>query len=87
LDRIVDAVKRTVDACHPELAADLVDQGLVLAGGGALLRGLDRFLLEQTGLPARMSPMALEAVARGALVCLEDLPQWRSALESSDDDV
>jgi rod shape-determining protein MreB len=87
LDRIVDAVKRTVDACHPELAADLVDQGLVLAGGGALLRGLDRFLLEQTGLPARLSPLALEAVARGALVCLEDLPQWRSALESSDDDV
>ncbi len=87
LERIVDAVKRTVDACHPELASDLVDQGLVLAGGGALLRGMDRFLREQTGLPTRLSPVALEAVARGALICLEDLPQWRSALESSDDDV
>lgn len=87
LERIVDAVKRTIDACHPELVADLVDQGLVLAGGGSLLRGLDRFLLEQTGVPARLSAVAMEAVARGTLVCLEDLPQWRSALESSDDDI
>ena len=87
LEQIVDAVKRTVDACHPELASDLVDDGLVLAGGGALVRGLDRYLQEQTGLPARVSPTALEAVARGAQICLEDLSQWSSALESSDDDV
>lgn len=87
LEQIVDAVKRCVDACHPELASDLVDGGLVLAGGGSLVRGLDRFVHEQTGLPARVSPTALEAVARGALICLEDLPQWSATLESSDDDV
>jgi rod shape-determining protein MreB len=87
LDIIVDAVKRTVDACHPELAADLMDQGLVLAGGGSLLRGLDHFMHEQTGIPARLSPHALESVARGTLICLEDLPQWSDTLESSDDDV
>lgn len=87
LQAIVDAIKRTVDACQPELAADLVDSGLVLAGGGALVRGLDRYIQAQTGLPARISPVALEAVARGALLCLEELPQWNATLESSDDDV
>lgn len=87
LETIVEAITRAIDACQPELAADLVDQGMVLSGGGSLLRGLDRYLHEQTGLPARVSPHALQAVARGALICLEDLPQWSDALEASDDDL
>jgi len=87
LARIIDAIKSTLDGCTPDLAADLVDNGLVLAGGGSLLRGLDRLISEQTGLPARVSPDALSAVAKGTLVCLEHLPQWRKTLESSDDDV
>jgi rod shape-determining protein MreB len=87
LARIVDAIKSTLDGCTPDLAADLVDNGLVLAGGGSLLRGLDRLISEQTGLPARVSPDALSAVAKGTLVCLENLSQWRKTLESSDDDV
>ena len=84
---IVDAIKLTLDACTPDLAADLVDNGLVLAGGGSLLRLLDRYLGEQTGLPTRVATDPLGAVARGTLMCLENLDRWRSSLESSDDDV
>jgi len=86
LDRIVDAIKIVLDGCGPDLAADLVDNGLVLAGGGALTRGLDRFVTEQTGLPARISVDALEAVAKGALICLEHLDEWHKTLEASDDE-
>jgi rod shape-determining protein MreB len=80
-------VRETVDGCTPDLAADLSRHGLVLCGGGALLRGLDRFLAERTGIPARVAPDALEAVAKGILTCLEHLDIWRGALESSNDDV
>ena len=71
--RIIETIKSVLDRCSPDLAADLVDNGLVLAGGGALTRGIDRFITEQTGLPARVADDALEAVAKGALICLEHL--------------
>jgi rod shape-determining protein MreB len=87
LEEILEAIKSTLDQCSPELAADLVDNGLVLCGGGALLVGLDRFVTEQTGLPARTAAAPLTTVARGALVCMEHVDQWRAAMESSDDDV
>ncbi len=83
---IVDAIKQTLDDCTPDLAADLVDNGLVMAGGGSLLRLIDRYIQQHTGLPTRVSPRALEAVARGTLVCLEHLDKWRSTLESSGED-
>ena len=60
-------------------------QGMVLTGGGALLRSLDQFLMERTGIPARVAPDAPAAVARGALQCLEHLDTWRGSLESNDD--
>jgi rod shape-determining protein MreB len=85
--QIVEAIKTTLDACSTDLASDLVDQGLVLAGGGALLRGLDRFLGEQTGLPTRVCAEPLTAVARGAYICLEHFDRWRGAMQSSDEDV
>jgi rod shape-determining protein MreB and related proteins len=87
LVQIVEAIKATLDQCSTDLASDLVDNGLVLAGGGSLLRGLDRFLGEQTGLPTRVSAEPLTAVARGTYICLEHFDRWRSALESSDEDV
>jgi rod shape-determining protein MreB len=85
--QIVEAIKTTLDACSTDLASDLVDHGLVLAGGGALLRGLDRFLGEQTGLPTRVCAEPLTAVARGAYICLEHFDRWRGAMQSSDEDV
>jgi len=87
LESVVEAVKATLDGCSPELAADLVDSGMVLCGGGSLLQRLDRFLAEQTGLPVRLAAEPLDAVANGTRICLEHLERWRPALESSDDDV
>ncbi|MBX3411368.1 MAG: rod shape-determining protein [Pirellulales bacterium] len=87
LEEILEAIRGTLDGCTPDLAADLVDHGIVLAGGGSLVRGLDRFVTERVGLPARVSADALTAVAKGTLICLEHLPRWRPSLESSDDEV
>ena len=87
LERIVHAVKDTLDGCSHELATDLVENGMVLSGGAALLHGLDRFIAEQTGLPVRLATEPRAAVAKGGLVCLEHLQRWRPALLSSDADV
>jgi rod shape-determining protein MreB and related proteins len=87
LEAILDAIRQTLDECPPELVADLVDSGLVLAGGGALLRGLERFIEERTGIPTRVANDPLTTCARGTLICLEHLDKWHSALESSDEDV
>jgi len=87
LQWIVEAIKATLDGCSPDLASDLISEGLVLCGGGALLRRIDRFIGEQTGLPVRVAPEPLSAVAKGMLICLENLDQWRPSLQSSDDDI
>src|SRR5947207_7874396 len=65
ISAIVDSVRVALESCPPELSADLVDRGLVLAGGGALLRGLDKLLSEQTGLPVHVAEDPLSAVAEG----------------------
>ncbi len=84
---VVDAIKNTLDECSTELVSDLVDNGLVLSGGGALLPGLDRFLTEQTGLPTRLCGEPLSAVARGTAICLEHIHRWRGVMQSSDDEL
>ncbi len=73
LTRIVEAVRTTLERCPPELSADLVDDGMVLAGGGALLRGLDKLLSEETGLPVHIAEDALSAVAEGAGKVLDEI--------------
>ena len=73
LGSIVDAVRTTLERCPPELAADLVDRGIVLAGGGALLKGLDRLLREETGLPVHIAEDPLSAVAEGTGMALEEI--------------
>ena len=73
LATIVDAVRTTLERCPPELAADLVDRGIVLAGGGALLRGLDKLLREETGLPVHIADDPLSAVAEGTGIMLQEL--------------
>jgi rod shape-determining protein MreB len=70
---IVDSVRITLERCPPELSADLVDRGLVLAGGGALLRGLDRLLQEETGLAVHVAEDPLSAVAEGTGRALQEL--------------
>jgi rod shape-determining protein MreB len=87
LDSIIEAIRATLDGCSPDLAADLLDTGVVLCGGGSLLRRLDRFIREQTGLPVRVDADPLSAVVRGMLICLEHFDAWRPTLRSSDEDV
>jgi len=73
ISTIVDSVRITLERCPPELSADLVDRGLVLAGGGALLRGFDKLLSEETGLPVHVAEGPLSAVAEGTGKCLNEL--------------
>jgi rod shape-determining protein MreB len=87
LQEIIHAIKLTIDRCSPDLAGDLVDNGLVLCGGGALLRRIDRFINEQTGLPVRIAADPLTSVAQGLLICMEHFSQWRRWLQSSEEDV
>ena len=78
ISNIVDAVRVTLERCPPELSADLVDRGLVLAGGGALLRGLDRLLSEATGLPVHVAEDPLSAVAEGTGRALSEIKFLRA---------
>ena len=70
---IVDNIKDALEQCPPELAADIVDRGIVLTGGGALLRNLDVLLKEETSLPIMVSNDPLSCVARGAGMALDEL--------------
>ena len=84
---IVDAVIRTLEKAEPELAADLVEDGICLAGGGALVRGLDKVIGQTTGLNVRLADDPLACVARGTSVFLENLNEWKDTLESNEDEM
>ena len=84
---ILACIKSAIEQCDPELVADLVDQGIVLTGGGALLRGLDVHLSEQLNVPVRVDESPLTTVARGTAICLDHLAAWRDSLDAGDGDV
>lgn len=75
LNSIVSMVKSALEQMPPELAADIVEKGMLLTGGGALLRGIDRLLMEETGLPVSVAEDPLTCVARGCGLALEALDQ------------
>ena len=77
---IIDAVKSTLDKCPPELAGDVMDRGIALTGGGALLRGLDERIREETGMPVHMADNPLDSVALGTGKCVEDFDTLRQVL-------
>jgi rod shape-determining protein MreB len=83
---IIACVMRTLESAEPELAADLVENGIHLAGGGALLRGLDRAIADATNLKVTVVDDPLSCVARGTAVYLENLAAWKDTLESDADD-
>jgi len=83
LNSIVDAVRTTLERCPPELASDLVDRGMVLAGGGALLRGLDQLLREETNLPVHVADDPLSAVAEGTGRVLGEIDVLRRIAQNS----
>ncbi|WP_205474920.1 rod shape-determining protein [Nocardioides sp. SYSU D00038] len=80
LDDIVDAVRVTLDRTPPELAGDIMDRGMVLTGGGALLRGLDERLRDETGMPVHVADDPLGAVAQGAGTCVEEFDALQQVL-------
>src|SRR6266536_2594459 len=77
---IVDIVKTTLDKCPPELAGDIMDRGIALTGGGALLRGLDERLREETGIPIHLADNPLESVVLGTGKCVEDFDALQQVL-------
>ena len=86
LNAIVEAVKLTLEATPPELAADAMDHGIVLAGGGALLRGLDRLLSEETMMPVLIAkdPLSCVAIGTGMVVeAMHENPMVRKMLEKA----
>jgi rod shape-determining protein MreB and related proteins len=82
VNAIVDAVRTTLDRCPPELAGDLLDRGMVLAGGGALLQGLDERLRHETGMPIHVAEDPLHAVVRGSGRCVDDFEHLQQVLSS-----
>ncbi len=82
VNAIIDTVVRTLERAEPELAADLVENGITLAGGGALLRGLPTVLYKATGLSVRVAEDPLTCVARGTAIFLEHLEEWKEVLEN-----
>ena len=83
VNQIVDAVKNTLDKTPPELAADIMDKGIVLAGGGSLLKGLDERLKHETGMPIHIAEDPLWSVAVGSGKCLEEFESLKRVLISS----
>lgn len=83
IDKIVDVVKQTLEKTPPELASDIMERGIVLAGGGALIQNLDQLLAERTEMPVYIAENPLECVARGAEKTLEDLEKLRTVLMNS----
>ena len=84
--QIIDAVLGTLEKVEPELAADLVDNGICLAGGGALLRGFDEILSKATGIDVSLVDDPLCCVARGTSSYLDHLDEWHETIESDDDE-
>lgn len=80
LARIVDAVKFTLEQTPPELAADVIESGITLCGGGALLKGIDRLIAKETKLPVFVSQYPLDCVAEGTGKILADMNKYRDAL-------
>ncbi len=77
---IIEAVRHGLEKTPPELASDIVERGIVLTGGGALLRGLDRLLMSETGLPIRIADNPLSCTVLGAGIILEDIYRYRNLL-------
>jgi rod shape-determining protein MreB len=84
---ILEAVRISLERCPPELSADLVDRGMVLCGGGALLRGLDKLLTEETGLPVQVADDPISSVVLGTGKVLEELRFLRRIVVSEKSEV
>ena len=80
ISKIADVVKQTLERTPPELASDIMERGIVLAGGGALIKNLDKLLSDKTGMPVYITDDPLDCVVKGAGRTLEDLEKLKSIL-------
>ena len=83
ISKIVDTVKQTLEKTPPELAADLVEKGIYLAGGGALIQNIDKLLSQETNMPVYIANNPLECVVNGTGKTLEDLEKLKTVLINS----
>ncbi len=83
IGKIVEIVKLTLEKTPPELASDIMEKGIILAGGGALIQNLDKLLSRQTGMPVFVAEQPLDCVVRGTGKTLEDLERLKTVLINS----
>jgi rod shape-determining protein MreB len=84
-ESIIHAIKETLEETPPELAADLTERGITMAGGGSLIRGIDRAIRKEIDVPVRLAEDPLTCVARGTGLVIENLDRFKDALESDED--
>ena len=84
LSQVLDAIRLTLERTPPELSADIIDQGITLTGGGALLRGLDKLIHDETGMPVKIAESPLDCVATGAGMVLDNIDTLTDVLSEDD---
>jgi rod shape-determining protein MreB len=84
LSHVIEAIKVTLEKTPPELAADIIDQGIMLAGGGALLKGLDKLIHSETGMPVKIAERPIDCVADGTGKVLENIDELGEVLNDDD---
>ena len=84
LSQVLDAIRLTLERTPPELSADIIDQGITLTGGGALLRGLDKLIHDETGMPVKIAENPLDCVATGAGMVLDNIDTLTDVLSEDD---
>lgn len=82
LQQIITAVRNVLEQTPPELSSDIIDKGMVMSGGGSLLRNLDTLLTQVTGIPCHVAENALNSVAVGTGMALEHFSTFRKSLVS-----
>jgi len=87
IGQIIDITTRTLEHAEPELAADLVENGVWLAGGGALLRGIDQIISDATGLDVKLVDDPIACVAKGTAIHLEYFDEWKGTLETDEEEM
>lgn len=81
---VIDAIKATLEKCPPELSSDIMENGIMLAGGGALLKGLDKLIFEETHMPVKIAERPLDCVADGTGKVLENIDKLEDVLCEDD---
>lgn len=83
LEKITEAIKETLERTPPELSADIIDRGITLSGGGAMLRGLDKLIESETGIDVHVAENPLDCVAMGAGAVLDNVDVLRDVLDDT----